>query len=245
MSTVEDRLASAARELRRDVERHVDVDTALARVEAPQDPLALPVDGRSRRSWRPMVAAAAVAAAVAIVAGLIATDDEEPVVSHQGSSSTTTETSTTTSTIGVSVPFRVAGKIAASPLQHGSISYAGTVDAFADQWGSGTDQPVPAVDFEQELVLMVTVPRDEFCEPPLARLVLDGGVLTPVFEAGEVSDCDYANTTLPRTFAIAIDPTSLPRTFAVVLFSDPDDGYTEQRLDIDLSLDAQEHVPRA
>lgn len=239
MTTIEDRLADAARTLQRDVRRTVDVETALAQV-VDLDPARALVraDGRSRPPVGPLLLAAALVVLVA-VAGALLVDDDAPLVLDGAIPPSTS--STAAAPVAGDLPFRLLGTVPGSRVPGGTITYAGIEDAYADQWSAATDARRPPVAFDREIVLTLTVTEWTDCPIRLIGLARDEESL--VLRLGSPPGGRCGPGTATRTTVVAIDRGDLPSAFTVVLPAAPDASYPEQAVELDLSTRAQTHAP--
>jgi hypothetical protein len=241
VTTTEDRLAHAAGALRRDVHQSVEVDAALARAIDPARELAPSHHDRHRRPSGSLLAAAAVLVVIVFVGALLQGDDEEPVVAGRRPSSATSQPGPPPT--ASEVPFRLLGAVPNSPQRSGSIAYAGVADALTDQWMNVTSDRVPEVDFDEQVVLVLTVAHHAGCPLDLAGLDRTDDGLRVGLTLGQPERDECGPGAESRTFFVAIDRAELPSRFSVELPAALDGSHPGVRADFDLSTNAGSHTP--
>ncbi len=209
MTRIEDELRDAAARLRDDTS-DVDVDRALERV----------LDAGRRRPRRaPLFAAAAAAVVVALVASAALwwpTSGTDVVADRPDERVTTLPMPRTVRSMDVT------GEVI-STLVPGSLSAATVPDAFADQLVT-TDQftdpaavaaTVGEVDFDEWVVVGMTVAREFGCPSAPTSFQLAGDDVTVEFGPGPSAECLTDGS--PRTFFVALRRADLPDPFTLVL----------------------------
>jgi hypothetical protein len=228
MNRIEDELRDAAAELRQSTS-DVDVDGALERVLA---------SDRRRTRRVPLIAAAAAAVVVVLVASAVLwwpASGTDVVADRPDESVTTTspESSAVRSTdvTGELLSTLPAGWLLAATEPDALADQLLVVDQFADP--DTIASTVAGVDFDEWVVVGMTVSREFGCPNAPTSFELDGDDVTVAFGSGPITDCltDLA----PRGFFVALSLADLPDAFTLVLpppYSATDGPGT---LDVDLS----------
>lgn len=233
MTRIEDRLREAAEDVRQQVADHAEVEAALAAVTA-----------RPARR-RPYLLATAAAVVVAVLAGAavfaaMRDRDDRDVVADGTTTTTTAPASTTTSTTDPTGEGNVAFEVIvdeATGIVPGTLTYAGTADAYADQWrlGAMAGEP-PEVDFDERMVLSFTRPD---CGEELVGLELEGDRLSALLRGGGTCSTEAD----PRTIALAVDRSALPSVVHFVVPATPDGSQVERSLVVDVTSAARVSYP--
>ncbi len=136
---------------------------------------------------------------------------------------------------GINDSFSVIGTGTSPTSMLGAIAAAGNLDEYA-QLIAAIDfaEPIPAPDFEQFIVVAMTVP-DGLCDRPqtVVRFELsEATTLTPIFDQS-LRSCRLALR--PRTILTSINRAVLSAPITVRLPANETYGYAESRLEIDPS----------
>ncbi len=214
MTRIEDRLTEEGRQLRSDVDASIeesDVDDALSRASTSASTLA------SRRP-RPLhlVAAAAVIALIAVVGvTVVGDDDDEQLVADEGDPAPVTQPSGPVDD-SVDIEIDILADFPGPEAEVGTIIYVGVADALADRWTlTATTDPVPLVDFDQQAVIIFTLPSSARCGGALIGFDQDGDDVRPAFAAAPDATCDLSAAS--QMYFIAVDRADLPQIFTFVL----------------------------
>jgi hypothetical protein len=208
MTRIEDELRGAAAELRNDTSA-LDVDRALDQVLA---------TGHQRRRV-PLFAGAAAAVVVALVAAaaLWWPASGTDVVADRPDEQTTTLPSSTTvrsmDATGELISTLVPGSLSAATEPDAFADQLVTTDAFADP--EAVASTVAEVDFDEWIVVGITVSRELACPSAPDSFQLAGEDVTVDFGPGPNVECLTDGN--PRTFFVALWRADLPDPFTLVL----------------------------
>lgn len=191
--------------------------------------------GHSRRRRMNLVAAAAALVAIAAIGVTwLATNDNSQVTAGPGP----TPSSTPSTVDPGDVEFEVLTVTGGGNDEMGTMRFADNETEFAALWDSATadsGEPLPQVDFAEQVVVSITVP-DDGCAPTLERFDSDASagplIFQPVFD--EPADVNCGQPLIPATFVVAIDwaSTGDEDQFLLQLPPEPAYGVEGQLLDV-------------
>ncbi len=176
---------------------------------------------RRRPSW--LLAAAAVVAFVAALAGLVL------AIEHDSPQSVTTAPAEGT-TDANPVAFEVLSVSDGYLNDLGVLRAASSAVQLAGLWETaGATEPLPRIDFGEQVVVSITIP-DDACPPALEAFARGGSTITPRFV--ETSGACDDLLVIPRTFVVALDWSTTGSEFQLVLAGQPQFEFGDTFLDV-------------
>lgn len=180
-------------------------------------------DRTSRRRPSHLLAAAAVVVFVAVLAGLV-------VVVYRDSPQSVTAGPTEDTADSSTVTFEVLSVSAGYLNGLGVLRTASSAVELSGLWDlASATEPVPTIDFDEQVVVSITIP-DDACPPTLEAFDRDGSTVAPRFvESSGV--CDDL-LVIPRTYVAALDRSTTGPAFRLVLDGQPQFEFGETFLHV-------------
>lgn len=182
------------------------------------------VSDLSARRPSPRLLAVAVLVFVAALAGVVlATNRDDPQSVTAGPTEDTAEASPVT--------FEVLSVTAGYLNDLGVLRSASSGVQLAGLWDvAGATEPVPTIDFDEQVVVSITIP-DDTCPPTLEAFDRVGSDLTPRFIESS-GGCDDDLLVIPRTYVVALDQSTTGPEFRLVLAGQPQYEFGETFLHV-------------
>ncbi len=178
---------------------------------------------RGRRRSPRLLAVAAALVFVAVLAGLVA------LTSRDAPRSMTTGPTTDPSAAGA-VAFELLTMAEGASLNDlGVLRSASSPAELASLWRvAGAEGAVPGIDFDQQVVVSITIP-DDACPPTLEAFERTGTTITPRF-VEPTGGCD--EPLIPKTYVAALDWSTTGRYFRLTLPGQPDHEFGDTFLEV-------------